>query len=69
MLRDLQTSGYKSVVSYKKIPPSGARLSDLNLTGFGENNYKHPEGEPIIDEMYMSGFKAHDTSHEIGGQP
>ena len=66
MLRDIQSSGYKSVVSYKKIPPSGAKLSDLNLTGFTENKYKHPDVEPTVDEMYVTSFKANDTSHDIG---
>ena len=66
MLRDLQTSGYKSVVSYKKIPPSGAKLNDLNLSGFLENKYRKPDEEPIVDEMYVSSFKAHDISQDIG---
>ena len=66
MLRDIQSSGYKSVVSYKKIPPSGAKLSDLNLTGYAENKYRQPDGEPMVEEMYVTNFKVNDTSHDMG---
>ena len=60
LLRDITASGYKSVVSSKKVGPPSAVLSDFNMTG---GFSRHEDGvRPHDEEMGKQAMASHENS-------